>query len=196
MSPARMSLLALAALTAAPAYAQQRSGALTPATLDALATNQAGRTVATLEGDAVQGFHRVVWDLRHAMPGGRGEGPFVMPGTYTVTLAAGGATVRQTVEVRADPDVAVSAADHAERERFFTEILDLLAEAETLGPRVQDEELADRLRGAERTLSGLISRLMGSGVRPGTMYPPTQTHLDQLAEGRAALEAVRRALGG
>jgi len=159
-------------------------------------TNAVGRTIATLESDDAPGVHRVIWDLRHAMPGGRGEGPFVMPGTYTVTLAAGGTTARQQVEVRGDPAVAVSASDQAERERFFTAILDLMAEAEALAPRVQDEELADRLQGASRDASRLIGTYMGSGVRPGSMYPPTQTHLDALAEARAEVDAVRRAVGG
>jgi hypothetical protein len=32
----------------------------------------------------------------------------------------------------------------------------------------------------------------GSGVRPGSLYPPTKTMLDQVAAARAELEALKR----
>lgn len=66
------------------------------------------------------GMHRFVWDLRLERPFVRGlrftiaavrtrgtpvapQGPFALPGRYTVTLAAGGRSVSQPLEVRADP---------------------------------------------------------------------------------------------
>ena len=64
------------------------------------------------QGDALPatpGMHRWVWDL-HGAPtgggrgrGGRGAGPAVMPGRYTVRLTAGGKTLTQPLIVRSDP---------------------------------------------------------------------------------------------
>ena len=64
------------------------------------------------QGDALPatpGMHRWVWDL-HGTPtgagrgrGGRGAGPAVMPGRYTVRLTAGGKTLTQPLIVRSDP---------------------------------------------------------------------------------------------
>jgi photosystem II stability/assembly factor-like uncharacterized protein len=71
---------------------------------------------------AAPGMHRFVWDLHHARPRtqsyeysiaavyGRGtpilpEGPFVVPGNYTVVLLAGGKEIKQTLTVKLDPRV-------------------------------------------------------------------------------------------
>ncbi|HEX4862270.1 MAG TPA: hypothetical protein VFV07_13615, partial [Rhizomicrobium sp.] len=79
---------------------------------------------------AMPGMHRFVWDLRYARPDsaeysysiaavwGHGtpimpEGPFVLPGTYTVVLEASGQRRVATLSVAEDPRVTVSTADLA-----------------------------------------------------------------------------------
>ena len=76
------------------------------------------------------------------MAGGRGNDPypyevprslgargaFVSPGTYTVTLQAGDAKATETIRVNADPLLAITVAQHKEREGFQLEMTDMLAE--------------------------------------------------------------------
>ena len=71
-----------------------------------------GRTIRDLEGPATQGINRVQWNLQPNAPagqagrggggGGGGGGNTVPPGTYRVTLTAGGQTLTKTVEVLED----------------------------------------------------------------------------------------------
>ncbi len=72
------------------------------------------------------GMHRLIWDLRYPAPEvldhdypiaaiyrdtpREPRGPWVVPGTYTVTLTAGGARATQSLVVRMDPRVPVTAA--------------------------------------------------------------------------------------
>ena len=75
------------------------------------------------------GMHRFVWDLHHPAPAVPEEsrqypiaavvgetptapqGPWVLPGTYTVRLASGSTTATRTLTVKMDPRVKASAAD-------------------------------------------------------------------------------------
>lgn len=122
-------------------------------------TNAAGRVVRTLEGPATGGtIHRVNWDLRHQPPptaGGGGDeeggvagalprpprpiddrGPFVSPGTYTVTVEADGQRATQRVVVRPDPLLPVTAAQHRAREGFLLEVDGAQRTAVALGDRI------------------------------------------------------------
>ena len=84
-----------------------------------------GEVVRELRGPGRAGIHRLAWDLRHGLPYvpvrddavwfGPPRGAWVLPGTYAVTLRAGGVTRRTTLDVRADPRIAPSAADLAAR---------------------------------------------------------------------------------
>lgn len=78
---------------------------------------------------ATAGHHRFVWDLRYPPPEGARRqfsiaavqwrtpsgplGPFVAPGTYTVSLTANGRTTEKKLTVRLDPRVDLSPADVA-----------------------------------------------------------------------------------
>jgi hypothetical protein len=72
-----------------------------------------GRVVRELEGTALQGVNRIVWDLHEAPAqvaqggggggGGGGQGPEVDPGRYQVTVRVGGQEASTTVDVLADP---------------------------------------------------------------------------------------------
>ena len=58
---------------------------------------------------AKAGLNRLVWDLRVDAP----EGPYAMPGRYTVRLKTDGKTFTQPLEVKLDPRSNASAADLA-----------------------------------------------------------------------------------
>ena len=111
------------------------------------------------------------------------RGPFVAPGTYRVTLEAGSARITNDVVVRPDPRMpTIAQGDYEERERFLMELLvlqqrafDALGRAAALDEQVEGSGL-DRLETLLRDIYGLAAEFNGNGVRPGSLYPPTQTH--------------------
>ncbi|HEX7119629.1 MAG TPA: hypothetical protein VF212_12615 [Longimicrobiales bacterium] len=188
-----------------------------------------GRVVRRLDAPGSAGvIHRVVWDLRHEPPpidddddaAGAAlpvpphpltpRGPFVSPGSYTVTLEAGDARVSRTVEVRADPRLPhITLAQHREREAFLLDVLDLQRRTwdaaqqasrlrRELGQALERDDakaspdlqrrheeatsLAQRLNRLRREVYRLAAAFNGSGVRQGSMHPPTETHRQRLAE--------------
>jgi hypothetical protein len=80
---------------------------------------------------ATPGMHRFVWDLRFPPPRSRKHeypisaipgdtpreplGPYVLPGTYTVRLTAGGQALTRPLTVKLDPRVRMSPADLAQQ---------------------------------------------------------------------------------
>ena len=184
--------------------------------------NAAGDVVRTLRVGGEPGLHRTTWDLRHEPPpAGAGfgaaadpddprnralprpprdigpRGPFVSPGTYTVTLDAGAAQSSQTVVVRGDPQMPhITDAMHREREQFLLEVAALQRRVAQLSDGLDRED--PRMSGinqVRRRLGGLAGDFNGSGVRPGTMHPPTSTQrrvLADLAREVAGLEGARQ----
>jgi photosystem II stability/assembly factor-like uncharacterized protein len=178
-------------------------------------TNAAGRVVRTLSGPGSAGVvHRVLWNLRHEPPpavgtfaptaggeeGGGGptkampvlprpatpEGPWVSPGTYTVTLHAGDARATRTVEVRGDPGKpAITLAQYKEREVFLLDVVELQRKAAQLASQPNP---APGLRRVVQRVNTLAADFNGIGSRPGTLYGPT-------AAQRRTLEELRKALG-
>ena len=162
-------------------------------------TNSSGRVVQELTVPSEVGVHRVNWDLRHgssdrprvwvrhddselARPIGT-NGPWVSPGTYSVTLEARGATFTQTVEVRGDPLLSNTQAMYEEREVYLLELLavgrridearpDLRCGRNT-GPSGDDAGLCQVQRQARQ----LMDALQGQAVRPGSLHPPTLEHI-------------------
>jgi photosystem II stability/assembly factor-like uncharacterized protein len=95
------------------------------------------------------GHHRFIWNLRYmppptlesrysiaATPGKPTpilpEGAFVLPGTYTVRMIAGGTTVMQKLDVVLDPRVGVSQQELAELLEFQQQVTSVLNRAVTL----------------------------------------------------------------
>ncbi len=152
--------------------------------------------VRTLSVPSSAGVHRVNWDLRHPMgaspeeafewspPGGslprsvEARGPFVSPGEYTVTLRAGSGESTRSLTVEGDPLLALTDEDYARREAFLLEALSLAREAQERVPSDGD---------ARRALLQLYGAVSGSGVRQGTLRPPTETQQAELDRIRAAL---------
>ncbi len=81
-----------------------------------------GQLVRELKGPKEVGINRTHWDLRHEAPitpdpgaqqqfFGPPRGPFVPPGTYTLTVSVGSLSASRPVVVEEDPRIAISAAD-------------------------------------------------------------------------------------
>jgi len=141
------------------------------------------------------------------------RGPFVSPGAYTVTIEADGNRAVQTVEVRGDPALPISVAQAQAREEFLVDVAAALERARTtqqsltqLRNQLRDqssqrqrlqrvEQMLTRVQAASRLLGGIATAFNGGGVRPGSMYPPTQAHLDALDQASEALEQAETLLG-
>ena len=180
-------------------------------------SDSTGVPIRTINGTTGKGFQRVAWDLRFAAatlgrarggtsggasgsassggegdgePGGGGpNGPYVVPGTYSVTVAQrvdGVVTpigVKQTIEVAADPTGTVTLAEHAARARFMAhqqEVqrqvsgavelanatqarLDAMRRAADQAPATPAAVQAD-VRAAIRQLRGILDALRGDEV--------------------------------
>ncbi|MEJ2184987.1 MAG: hypothetical protein P8Z36_03525, partial [Gemmatimonadota bacterium] len=180
-----------------------------------------GSRVRTLTVPGDSGVIETVrWDLRHEPPpagysgGEQGgadlphpigpRGPFVSPGTYTVTLIAGGARASQKVVVRGDPLMPLTDAQYREREAFLLSVQEMqrkvsqaARDADQLRRQLRARQdslrkaggvpagmaaridsvsaLGDRLNRLRRGVFGLASQFTGSGARQGSLYPPTET---------------------
>ncbi len=179
-------------------------------------TNAAGRVVRTLDAPGGAGLvHRIVWNLRHEPPPSGGasgpggeedggaatsalpvlprpaapQGPWVSPGTYTVTLQAGDARATRTVDVHGDPGKpAITLAQYKEREAFLLDVLDLQRQAFQAASQGTPPPALRRLI---QRLDTLAADFNGSGSRPGTLYPPTAAQKRALGELRQAIDAAR-----
>jgi hypothetical protein len=170
--------------------------------------NREGTVVRALEAPATAGLHRVMWDLRHESPppggGGRGggggdeegggppgqpyalplphplgaRGPFVAPGTYQVTLEAGGARFTKEVVVKPDPLMPMlTQQDYEQRERFLVGILALQRRAAAAAERAPaNTDPGRRLNALRGELNGLAGEFNGSAVRPGSLHSPGPDH--------------------
>jgi len=201
---------------------------LGPGSGDALLrfTRNDGTLVRELQVPGAPGVHRVNWDLRHPLPGRQDvwerfddpdlahtlaqRGPLVSPGTYTVTLVARDTESSRPLEVRPDPEMAISIAEYRARERFLVELLDLSRQvSETMSamgvtgggfgfgrPAGPPDTPEARIRAVARTINGAYSSLNGQQVREGSLYPPTQSMRDAVAAAKKELEALRARTGG
>jgi len=205
--------------------------------------NPDDEVVRRLDGPTTAGtIHRVQWDLTHPPPPTEEEeegeeedsgvvepdtilpeleypldpkGPFVQPGTYTVTLHAGDAEQAETVEVRGDPKIDLTAAQWQERESF---LLNVLAEqravfhaaqrADSLHERLQtraenrdaSDDLAalvdtakaraDELGSLRGDIYGLAGVFNWSYVTQPSLRPPTETHRQRFERLRERLHAA------
>ena len=184
-----------------------------------------GNVVREIRVPGEQGLHRVNWDLRHGLAGERPDrwrrfeddllarsitnrGPFVSPGTYTVTLESGDATSVQSVIVRGDPlQPLLTEADYERRERFVIDAATVMAEIqqagqdarqaaeEASGSRTEEmAELGARARTLAGQLRGAIRSMDGGEVQQGSLHPPTRTMEEQLEQARQLLARLREVL--
>ncbi len=175
-------------------------------------SDEDGNVVRTLRGPGGAGtIHRLIWDLRHEAPPFQPAdtaspqahalprpprplappGPWVSPGTYTVTLHAGDATSTRTVEVRGDPGMPRLTADqYRARERFLVRILGVQKRAWNLAHRAGAPPTARRLY---LRASALAARFNGNGAVQGSLYPPTPEQRRVLKSLTTALERLEAA---
>jgi hypothetical protein len=155
-------------------------------------TNASGRLVQELLVPSDPGIHRMNWDPRHsvvdrpqvwirhddsllARPIGT-KGPWVSPGTYTVTLEARGTTFTQTLEVRGDPLLSVTQAMYEAREAYLLRLLSLERQIDEARPDLQCGRNADR-NGTDDQARQLMEAL----GQPGSPHPPTPEHTGRKA---------------
>ncbi|MEX0837844.1 MAG: hypothetical protein WD101_05880 [Gemmatimonadota bacterium] len=174
--------------------------------------------VARVDGEVIRrmtvpssaGLHRVNWDLRHPLEMDDDvwerwddpeiprpiddRGPWVSPGTYTLTLEARGGTSTQTVEVRGDPKLALTLAQYQTRERFMLKLLamddafEALMESRGMTGSGEDGPDDARIREASNAVGGIFGDLNGGGVRGGSLHPPTTSMLERARAAEAVLE--------
>ncbi|HET9982989.1 MAG TPA: hypothetical protein VFQ38_05365 [Longimicrobiales bacterium] len=212
-------------------------------------TDATGRAVRAFDVPTATGVvQRVTWDLRHEPPaniqlfggdegtaGARGpqplpvpphdigpRGPFVKPGTYTVTLTTDAGSASQTVRVDADPLLALTPEQHAQREAFLLDVAALQTQLAAMRERVEKlrkdlgaraasdaaaKARADSIAAFQRTTFtpllraafGMASDFNGQGARQGSAFPPTADQRRRLAEMKATAadaETRLRALEG
>ncbi len=133
---------------------------LVPETVEIQVRDTSGQLVRTLRHAARAGLNRIAWDLRMDPPlddsepavdgsaaGSAPAGPFVLPGTYVVTVKAGGRELRRDVEVAGDPRTTFSTADRSARQDVLLDIYGMqraLGQARTMLRTVAGETAALR----------------------------------------------------
>jgi len=148
-------------------------------------------TVGTPRLPNVAGLDRFTWDLTLAPPidrgggGSRGNGPVIVPGSYTVRLAAGGKTMTQPLTVLIDPREAkdgVTIADLREQLQHNMRVRDMVTEVNQLVATV--DSARQRLKNAGgaadtlRRLDALREKLVTPAVRYSK--PELQAHIQYL----------------
>jgi hypothetical protein len=114
---------------------------------------QAGR-ISRSRLSANPGAHRFVWDLRGDGTG-RGGGPMVPPGDYSVRLTAGDATVETDLELRIDPRVTaegVTVDDLVAQHELELAVRETIAQAREVSSAVS--ELGESVGGARESPGG------------------------------------------
>ena len=171
--------------------------------------DDAGETVAELEGTGAAGVNRVVWNLRHSEPAPEGArtrfrrpGPLVVPGEFVVRVTANGGSSEGVLEVREDPRIAARVTD--EERRAWTELLleigELRRSAQELSRRVGeamaearrgDREPSDRLTVLARETNELASRVGRlEGEAAGIVGPLTEDQARQREYYRRMIEVL------
>ena len=209
--------------------------------------NPDDEVVRRLDGPSSTGqIHRVTWDLTHSPPptdaadeAGRvgvvepdtilpeleypldPKGPFVRPGTYTVTLRAGDTQATEPVEVRGDPEMGLTTEQWRTREAFLLDLLD--AQRRCFRAARRADSLHRRLRARRDTLQaqgasgpgdlavlidtaaarseeledlrgdiyGLAGTFNWGFVTQPSLQPPTPTHRRRFADLLEQLQTAR-----
>jgi hypothetical protein len=152
------------------------------------------------------GLQRFTWDLHYARPTDQcslpisatlyntkcePEGPWVLPGTYTVRLTVDGAVQTQPLSVRMDPRVQTPAATLKVQHDLSVALYDAMLEAQQLAAEARTSgrtEFAgnDAFGGVTAAHQATISALQGSDA------PPTASMLATARERLAAYAALKQ----
>ena len=163
-----------------------------------------GNVVKTIRepGSGTKGMHEWFWDLRMGLPfeipegegggfRGRPQGPFVIPGDYTVRIEAGGDTTATTVTVEPDPRVSAPAADLRARREAAMTLFGLLEPAYNAGQTMQKvQEEVERIQ----LFIDARDEIPGEDRE---RFDEIQQELDQIARGASqALSQLFRLMSG
>ena len=123
------------------------------------------------------GMHRFLWDLHYAPMEGTDDeypiaavphdtapgtsSPWVMPGKYTVVLTAGGKSMSQTLTVKLDPRVKVTAMA---LQRQFTLSYQMYQDAITVGKALEEAEALDKKLKAEGAGSAAAEKAVSDAL--------------------------------
>ena len=137
------------------------------------------------------------------------QGPSVSPGLYSVTIAAGNETSTQPIRVNPDPKLNLKVGDYRQQEKFLVKLMVIYENAYAMNENLKikikeleeildkdDEKLInvkDQQKQVNTIRTGatrLASELKGGGVRQGSFFPPTKTHLDRLLRLQALWDNV------
>ncbi len=172
--------------------------------------DEAGDEVAVVPAPDEAGLNRAVWNLRHSMADGGSEngleGPFVVPGLYTVRLELNGTVSEQVVRVLEDPRIDADVLVRAQWTETRLDIARTLLDAQAVASEVaeqatalEDGELdpseddAAELRDLNREFDELTARLSRLYSATGDWVGPLSAdHASQ----RAFLEEMLDTLGG
>jgi photosystem II stability/assembly factor-like uncharacterized protein len=162
-------------------------------------TDEQGETIRTIYGPAQKGFNRAVWDLRYEGPkrlnfnnppqGDRpeaefgfnfGGGPLVLPGTYKVSVTAGGKTETQTVQVGLDPRIPVDLAAFRAQLQAGLELRDELNAL---------TEALNRINSLKRQIAALQGIIGSEGSEMMASYRPVMEQARALSRKLDQVEA-------
>jgi hypothetical protein len=139
------------------------------------------------------------------------RGPYVSPGTYTVTLDVDGDTTSRKFEVRADPDLKVTLAQHKAREAFLLDVQSQQVKVEQLAADLRarragatasdstrvaalERRLTAGREGVRGSLSSIARAYNGGGAQQGSLMPPSTQHKQALADAKSEIAAIEKEL--
>ena len=178
----------------------------------------AGKLVATRYANAKAGVNRYVWNMRYdgatrldfvkhedkEKDGNNANGPAVLPGTYQVTVSAGGHSASENVLVKADPNqkpaaaAAQAALQHALAARSRLSALnDMLNRVTAMQVTLKqfeasagdDAHYSDALAQAKK-LSGELGRFKGSIYAKDVQHDVIEDDLKELSDLHGSFEAL------
>jgi hypothetical protein len=137
------------------------------------------------------------------------RGPYVAPGTYTVTLNVDGDTTSRTFEVRGDPAGIATLAQQKAREAFLVDVQNLQTQTEQRAADIRsrrasttgtdsthlvalERRLTGGRDGVRAKLGGVARFFNGTGAQQGSFLPPTTTQRQVVADAKAELVAVEK----
>jgi hypothetical protein len=139
------------------------------------------------------------------------RGPYVSPGSYTVTLDVDGDTTSRKFEVRADPGLTLTLSQHKAREAFLLDVQAQQVRVEQLATELRARRtgatIADSTRlvalerrlttgreGLRGSLSSIARAYNGNGAQQGSLMPPSAQHKEALAAAKTEVAAIEKEL--
>lgn len=183
--------------------------------------DNSGMVIRTLKNPkAKAGVNRIVWDLGHAaatkMIGDSGGGffsgginPYVSPGNYTARLKVNGQVLETPIEVRTDPRIDLSKADHEAKTKILLELRALLSQTHTminnsntfnkqlkeLKKKLEDSQSKDYDQSLPEDIDGAIKSI--SELQDDLLkMPPPGMNYRQRPRIREEIRSLMRAING